>query len=94
MEGANLKDLTYTSFGLIIAYLVPGSAALLGIYFLSCTVQNLVNRFFSGKQEAILFLSLVLAAFGFGVLLNAIRLSVVSLVECIGKLCKIGRAHV
>lgn len=94
MEGANLKDLTYTSFGLIIAYLVPGSAALLGIYFLSSTgplsstVQNLVNWFSSERQEALLALGLVLAGFGFGVLLNGIRLSIVSLVECIAECCE------
>lgn len=78
MEGANLKDLTYTSFGLIIAYLVPGSAALLGIYFLSSNDhgQALIT-FFRAEHQALLFFSLVLAGFGLGVLLNAIRLTIV-----------------
>ncbi len=65
----NIKDVTTTSFGLIVAYLLPG---LVGLYTISLYAKG-VRALFAHPNEAVGFLLLLLFALLVGVLVNGVR---------------------
>lgn len=67
------KDLTTTSFGLIIAYVVPG---LLGLYSMrswSAELRAAFSSFLTVESNVGLFLLVVVASLGAGLLVNSVR---------------------
>jgi len=68
-----VKDLTTTSFGLIIAYLLPGGAFLYGLSFLIDSLKSIANRFFNATADVGLSLTVILAALTTGLIVNSIR---------------------
>jgi hypothetical protein len=78
MEGAGFKDLTYSTFGLIIAFFVPGAISLFGLYLVSGLVKNSLDALLKNKETGLVFAGLTVAGLALGMTLNAIRRCVVS----------------
>jgi hypothetical protein len=79
-----LKDVTTTSFGLIIAYLLPG---LLGLYALSLwspRILALLQSFKTAQSSIGLFFFVALIALIIGVEMTALRWAVFELLLCRG----------
>ena len=57
-----MKDVTITSFGLIIAYLLPGFAGLYGLSFWSVHVSLIFSTFSTSASNIGLFLVVILAS--------------------------------
>jgi len=72
-EDNEMKDLTVTSFGLVIAYLLPGLIGLYGLSFWSKTLKNMFSTFLTIQSNVGLFLILVLAALAIGLFVNGLR---------------------
>jgi hypothetical protein len=68
-----MKDITTTSFGLIIAYLLPGSVGLYGLSFLIGSLKTTADKFFSANADVGLFLTMVAAALVIGLQINVLR---------------------
>jgi hypothetical protein len=68
-----MKDITTTSFGLIIAYLLPGLAGLYGITLLIDPVGKVSNPIFNTQSDVALFLMALAAAIIVGLQVNVIR---------------------
>ena len=68
-----MKDITKTSFGLIIAYVLPGTAALFCIYIWSETTSNLLTCYFSTDISFSFFLSIMCVATILGLIVNSFR---------------------
>lgn len=80
--GADLKDLSSGTFGLIIAYLLPGLLALFTLSFWSTLVEKQFNAFLQSQSGVGLFLLVVLAALLIGVELTAVRWLIFELIVC------------
>jgi hypothetical protein len=81
VEGPEIKDFTTTSFGLVLAYLLPGIAALISVALwfrkpsdLWCLAEAAVKE--EGGAAALVFLGLLLA-FLLGAIINGIRMCTV-----------------
>lgn len=72
-EDSGVKDVTVTSFGLIIAYLLPGLIGLYGLSFWSKTLQQTFSTFLTSESNIGLFLIVVLASLAIGLLANGLR---------------------
>jgi hypothetical protein len=68
-----MKDITTTSFGLIIAYLLPGSVGLYGLSFLIESLKTTADKFFSANADVGLFLTMLAAALVIGLQVNVLR---------------------
>jgi hypothetical protein len=68
-----LKDVTSTSFGLIIAFLLPGVTALFSLSFWFTSAARAFHTFLTTKSNAGLFLFLLLGALIFGLVVSAVR---------------------
>ena len=68
-----MKDLTSTTFGLVIAYLLPGFFGLITISFWSATVREQFEAFSKAQSNVGLFFVVVLVALLLGVELTAVR---------------------
>ncbi len=68
-----MKDVTTTSFGLLIAYLLPGTVALYGAVFWSQSLAEVYRTSLSAKSDATLFLLIAIAALVVGLLINTAR---------------------
>ncbi len=68
-----MKDLTTTSFGLIIAYVLPGSAGLYGLSFLIAAFKDVADRLLTANADVGLFLLVVAAAVIAGLQINVLR---------------------
>jgi hypothetical protein len=71
-DGPDMKDLTSTSFGYLIAYLLPGLFGVYGLSYWCSTVRRFVAPTFrdAGLGPSIIFL---LAVLGVGLCINAFR---------------------
>jgi len=68
-----MKDVTSTSFGLVIAFLLPGLAALYSLTFWSPYVAGVFNTFKTAESSIGFFLLVVLASLVFGLLVDVAR---------------------
>ena len=71
--GEDLKDVTITSFGLLIAYLLPGLVGLYGLSFWAPPLQTAFGIFLTSESNVGLFLIIVLAALVVGLLAHGVR---------------------
>lgn len=67
------KDLTPTLFGYVIAYLLPGLAALVAVAFFLDPVANLLRSFATAQSSVGLFLFVLLLSLVIGMQLTALR---------------------
>lgn len=68
-----MKDVTSTSFGLLIAFLLPGFVGVYSVTFWSATVKHVFERFLTAESNVGLLLMLVLAALAAGLQVTAVR---------------------
>ena len=68
------KDVTSTSFGLVIAFLLPGVVALFSLSFWFDSAQRAFHTFLTANSNIGLFLFLLLGALALGLAVNAVRL--------------------
>jgi hypothetical protein len=68
-----MKDITTTSFGLVIAYLVPGMTGLYGLALWIPDLQKMFTAFLTAESNVGLFLLVVIAALVAGLLVNGFR---------------------
>jgi len=68
-----MSDITSTSFGLVIAYLLPGLAGLSCLWFWSARVQVVFGTFLKTESNVGLFLLVVSAALTVGLMLSVLR---------------------
>jgi hypothetical protein len=65
-----IKDVTSTTFGLIIAYLLPGLTAFYAMSFWSLRVENWFNRILNGDASAGLIVFVIFGAIVIGLQLS------------------------
>lgn len=68
-----MKDITSTSFGLVIAFLLPGLAGLYSLTFWSDTARGIFRRFETAQSDVGLFLLVLLAALMLGLQITVVR---------------------
>lgn len=68
-----MKDVTSTSFGLVIAFLLPGFVGLYSLTFWSANVQEMFHTFLTAQSNLGLFLLVVLVALVIGLLVTPLR---------------------
>jgi hypothetical protein len=73
MPGESMKDVTSTSFGLVIAYLLPGLMALYALSYFSAPVHSLFTTFLQAQSNVGLFLLVTLAALAVGLQVSIVR---------------------
>jgi len=78
-----VKDITSTTFGLLIAYLLPGMAGLYSLRYFSTNIKDLFKAFTGTNANVGLFFLVIFLAITFGLIITALRWVVY---ECI--LCK------
>ena len=76
-DGGEVKELTITSFGLIIAYLLPGLIGLYGMSFWFPRIGAAFDTFLTSESNVGLFFLIVLSALAVGMLIHGIRWIVV-----------------
>jgi hypothetical protein len=74
-----IKDVTSTSFGLVIAYLLPGFVALFSLSFWFDSAQRAFHTFLTSQSNVGLFLFLLLGGLALGLAVNAVRLALYEL---------------
>jgi heme A synthase len=68
-----LKDVTSTSFGYIVAFLLPGLAALYALSLWSAKTAEILRTFLTSNSNIGLFLLVTATALGFGLLVSVFR---------------------
>jgi hypothetical protein len=68
-----IKDVTSTSFGLVIAYLLPGVVALFSLSFWYSSARDAFHTFLTSKSNLGLFLFLLLGALTLGLVISTVR---------------------
>jgi hypothetical protein len=68
-----MKDITSTSFGLLIAFLLPGVLGLLGLAFWLPVPRQLFRTFLTAQSNVGLFLLVILVSLIIGLMVAAIR---------------------
>ena len=71
-----MKDITTTSFGLLITYLLPGLACLICVSFWLPPFQEMLRSFVKSDSDVGSFLFVLLVSLILGLVLNAIRWAV------------------
>src|SRR5690348_15021688 len=84
-SGAAMKDVTSTSFGYVIAFLLPGLVGLYGLGYWSETIHGLLQPAFSATATVGPSVILLLGALAIGLFISAIRCF---LFEMFAQLCK------
>jgi len=77
-----MKDVTSTSFGLLIAFLLPGLAALYAFSLWPGPIQSQFQVFLTAESNVGLFLLVILAAITVGLQVAAVRWVVFELLFC------------
>ena len=77
-----MKDVTSTSFGLIIGFLLPGLVALYSLSFWSPLVETLFLSFLTAQSNVGLFLMVVMAGIAAGLQVTALRWVVFECIIC------------
>jgi len=78
----DIKDVTSTTFGLIIAYLLPGIAGLYAMSFWSVRIETWFGRVLDGDASFGLILFMILGATVVGLQLSVVRSLVFECVLC------------
>src|SRR5258708_21383426 len=81
-EGVEMKDLTSTSFGYIIAFLLPGLLGIYALSFWSSDVVTLLTPAFKADATVGPSLIIVLMALGVGFCVSALRFYLFERVLC------------
>jgi hypothetical protein len=81
-EDSGMKDLTVTSFGLVIAYLLPGLIGLYGLSFWSKAFDRMFSTFLTSESNLGLFLIVVLASLAVGLFANGVRWLLFEMLFC------------
>lgn len=68
-----MKDITSTTFGLVIAYLLPGLTALYAIALWSNDIRGMLGTFTKAESNVGLFFLVVLIALTLGLQVSAVR---------------------
>lgn len=68
-----MKDVTSTSFGLLIAFLLPGIIGLYSLSFWSATLRSVFATFLTAQSSVGLFLLVLCAAVALGLQITAVR---------------------
>lgn len=68
-----MKDVTSTSFGLLIAFLLPGLAALYALSLWSDSVSDVLRTFLKAESNVGLFLLILAASLTLGLLVTVFR---------------------
>jgi hypothetical protein len=69
----DIRDVTSTTFGLIIAYLLPGLTAFYSLSFFSVRIRNWFDHIFAGDASGGLILFMIFGAIVIGLQLSAVR---------------------
>jgi hypothetical protein len=77
-----MKDLTSTSFGYVIAFLLPGIVCVYGFTFLSDNIRSLLQPTLSGSATFISGLIALLAALTVGLLISGVRFLIFEKLLC------------
>jgi hypothetical protein len=78
----DFKDVTSTTFGLLIAYLLPGLTGLYSMSFVSERIAGWFNAIFAGEAPAALSVMLMFAAIVIGLQLSVARTLLYECVIC------------
>lgn len=68
-----MKDITSTSFGLVIAFLLPGLTGLGGLAFWSTDIGNILKTFLTTESNIGLFFLVMLVGLAFGLEVTLLR---------------------
>ena len=68
-----MTDITSTSFGLVIAFVLPGLTGLLSLSFWSVSVLGIFRAFLTAESNVGLFLLVLLTALTTGLLITVVR---------------------
>jgi len=68
-----MKDVTSTSFGLVIAFLLPGLALFYGLSFWSSRIKVVLQKLLTSDPDAGLFILVLLGALSLGLLITPFR---------------------
>jgi hypothetical protein len=79
---SDIKDVTSTTFGLIIAYLLPGLTAFYGLSFFSDRITNWFDLIFRGDASGGLILFIIFGAIVVGLQLSVARWLVFEQILC------------
>ena len=77
-----MKDVTVTSFGLVIAYLLPGLSLLYTLGFWFPEIHSLFQAFLTTTSNLGLFLIVVLVSLIVGLIIHGIRAVVYEYIFC------------
>ncbi len=77
-----MKDVTTTSFGLVIAYLLPGFVGLYGMSFWFPGLRQVYSTFLTAQSSVGLFLLVVVAALVAGLVVNSLRWAIYEWWRC------------
>lgn len=80
--GSTMKDITSTSFGLMIAYLLPGLAGLYALSFWCEPVRDCLSAFLMANSNVGLFLLVTFVAIGLGLQITVLRWLVFECIFC------------
>lgn len=83
-----MKDVTSTSFGLLIAYLLPGIAGLYATTFVSPESRQILDLLVAAKADAGLFIMVILVAVGMGLIITTLRWKIFEVWFCSGDCLK------
>jgi hypothetical protein len=72
-EGEAMKDVTTRSFGLLIAYLLPGLACFCCVALFSSEFKGLLSSFITSESNMGSFFFVLVLSLLFGLILNALR---------------------
>jgi hypothetical protein len=82
VEGSSMKDLSSTSFGLVIAYLLPGFAGFFALSFWSSSIQAMFFTFVEAQSNVGRFLLVILCSLVIGLELSVVRFAVFEKLIC------------
>lgn len=85
IHSENMKDVTTTSFGLVIGYLLPGLMGLYSLTFWFNNVKSISQTFLAAKADLGLTLITLAAALVVGLQINAVRFLIYERVLCRAK---------
>lgn len=77
-----MKDVSSTTFGMAIAYLLPGFAGMFALSFWAPSVQDLFSKFVESESNVGRFLLVILCSLVVGLEVSAIRWLVFELFLC------------
>lgn len=77
-----MKDITSTSFGLIIAYLLPGVAGFYSLKYYLTDVNKVLGIFLTPQFNAGLFFMVIFASLIIGLIVTAFRWFIYELILC------------